>query len=190
MFSAQRFALCLAQPALIWYTYIYVTIYICTYATLSHLLANTIASHPPPPCQCCQFCQFSVEFFETPWMILADSLPLFFLYFHSTIVWRTRCVQPSGHPSLSIYSDLCTHTHTHTGAQAVRHTRSFIHASLSLRPSVRVVSLVLSLQLFAFSTIQWRSFVVKDSPQKKLQQLWNRLAKKLPANILLFSNAA
>lgn len=76
MFPAQRFALCLAQPrcscALIWHTQTH-THHIFHYIVYGTGRSISSAIQHYQPAARCPCCQFSVEFFETPWMILAES---------------------------------------------------------------------------------------------------------------------
>lgn len=62
MFPAQRFALCLAQPALIWYTYIYVTIYMYVYHSISSASQHYRVPSPCAPASAVSFVSFLWNF--------------------------------------------------------------------------------------------------------------------------------
>lgn len=151
--------------------YIYFTIW----HRALYRICHTALSRQPCPL-CCQFCQYSVEFFETPWMSLAVSparlFPVFFSLCIFTQLLYRKPVASSIEATIHLWASIpiSAHTHTYLAYPCVSISAAFVRF-------VRVVSLVLSLQLFAFSTIQWRSFVVKDLPQRKLQQQRRRRSR-------------
>lgn len=155
------------------------TIYIFYYmaqGTLSHLPYNTIASALPPLLSVLSvFCGIFRNPMNDFSSVSCSSLPRFFftLCIFTQLLYRkpvASSIEATIHLWASIPISAHTHTHTYLAYPCVSISAAFVRF-------VRVVSLVLSLQLFAFSTIQWRSFVVKDLPQRKLQQQRRRRSR-------------
>lgn len=101
--------------------YIYFTIW---HRALYRICHTTLSRLPCP--LCCQFCQYSVEFFETPWMILAVSpARLFPVFFSLSIFSLNYCIEnplrpASKRPSISEHLFRSLHTHTHISRLSMR----------------------------------------------------------------------